>query len=67
MTELYCNNCDYAITLHADGSCACSCDFLDAESEDIPDAWISLDQDCLVLEQIRDLRRGEKDYQRREV
>jgi hypothetical protein len=35
----YCTMCNETLTLHADGSIACSCDFLDCGSDQIPETW----------------------------
>jgi len=35
----YCRACNAALILHADGSLACACDFLDAGNSAIPDTW----------------------------
>lgn len=35
----FCTACDQTLILHADGSIACSCDFLDADSTSIPAPW----------------------------
>lgn len=43
----YCRDCSETLTLHADGSVACSCDFLAADSTEIPLNW-DLNQEQLA-------------------
>lgn len=41
MNNEYCTSCNETLTLHADGSIACACDFLDADAptSKIPASW----------------------------
>jgi hypothetical protein len=50
----YCRACRETLTLHADGSIACSCEFLDADSNDgIPTTW------ALTEKELADIRAAE--------
>jgi hypothetical protein len=59
--EIYCTDCKEKATMHADGSVACSCSFVnDPDTDSIPRSWHT------TRENIYAMQLAESDYQETE-
>jgi len=48
---IYCDDCKLAATMHADGSVACACSFVnDPDTDTIPSAWNTTRENVYALQ-----------------